>query len=273
MVTDPRDSTGSARLVARALEFGYADAEPVLHSISLSLAESEFVVVLGPNGAGKSTLLRLLAGVATPWSGTVELAGLPIDRHRPRDRARSLAVVPQALERVPQVTTRTFVEAGRYAHVTGFGRRRPEDRAAVDRALCEVELEDRAEVPLNELSGGQLQRALIARALAQEPEVLLVDEPTSSLDLSHQLSIFELIGGLTCLGRSVLCVTHDLNLASQFATRILLMCEGRIVADGSASDVLTPEVLGPVYGDRLRFGQLPGPKGDGTRPWILPWGG
>lgn len=258
-------------LEGRALEYGYFDAA-VLNGVSIEVESGEFVVVLGPNGAGKSTLLRVLAGVCEPWSGEVRLAGESLARFAPRERARRLAVVPQGLPRVPDLSVEAFVESGRYAHVGSFGRRTRADREAVERALIEVELDDRRRSPLTELSGGQLQRALIGRALAQEPQVLLVDEPTSSLDLAHQLSIFELIAGLTCLGRSVLCVTHDLNLASQFATRIELLDRGRIVAGGTPAEVLTPEVLGPVYGERLRFGELPAPHGKGARPWVLPWG-
>ncbi|MEO0651583.1 MAG: ABC transporter ATP-binding protein [Planctomycetota bacterium] len=260
------------RLSARDLAFGYVEGERVIDGLSLELREAEFCVVLGPNGAGKSTLLRLLAGILAPDRGAVVLGDGPIDDLRPRDRARRLAVVPQGLARIPRVTVRDFVESGRYAHTTGFGRRSAADRRAVEQALAAVDLDGRGGAPLDELSGGQLQRALIGRALAQEPSVLLVDEPTSSLDLAHQLSTFELIAGLTCHDRSVLCVTHDLNLASQFATRVVLLDEGRIVSEGEASEVLTPEVLGPVYGPRLRFGELPAPHGKGARPWVLPWG-
>jgi iron complex transport system ATP-binding protein len=263
----------AAVLELRGLEFGYEALRPVLRGVDLRLAPSEFLVVLGPNGAGKSTLVRCAAGHAAPWTGDVRLCGAALGSFRGRERARRLAVVPQRLERVPPVRVREFVESGRYAHLRGFRRAGSEDRAAVERALREVDLLGRESEALGELSGGQLQRALIARALAQEPQVLLVDEPTSSLDLAHQLSVFELIAGLSCRGRAVLCVTHDLNLASQFATRLVLLREGRVVAEGRPEQVLRPEVLVPIYGPRLRFGELPGPAGKERRPWVLPWAG
>ncbi|WP_419191654.1 ABC transporter ATP-binding protein [Engelhardtia mirabilis] len=259
-------------LAARDLVFGYEPDVPVLRGVSVQLTAGELLVVLGPNGAGKSTLLRCLAGLARPWSGSVQLAGDPLAELAPRERARRMAVVPQGLQRVPQVTVDDFVTAGRYAHLPPFARRTQADRAAVRRAIEQVDLAGRERASLTALSGGQLQRALVARALAQEPDVLLVDEPTNSLDLSHQLDVFELIAGLTCTGHGVLVVTHDLNLASQFGTRLLLMNDGAASAEGAPSEVLRPEVLVPVYGKRLQFGQLPAPHGEGTRPWVLPWG-
>ncbi|MDF1799451.1 MAG: ABC transporter ATP-binding protein [Planctomycetota bacterium] len=234
------------------------------------LRRGELVAVLGPNGAGKSTLVRLLAGLAQPLGGSVHLAGKPLERLGHRERAREVALVPQHLDRVPEMHVGDFVLGGRYAHLGPWRKHTAADHAATEAAFrgCDIEgLEGRL---LSTLSGGQRQRALIARALAQESPILLVDEPTNSLDPRHQLAIFELLADLAAADRAVLVVTHDLNLASQFATRLVLMDEGRIVAQGPAEVVLRREVLEPVYGDGLTYGELDA-AGGLRRPFVLPW--
>lgn len=257
-------------LTARDLRFSYPDSEPVLHGVDLEVRPGELVAILGPNGAGKSTLLKCLSGLLEP-QGSVYAKGCNVLTAPPRARAKSLAFVPQALDRLPEVTVRTFVEGGRYAHLGFFRTPSPEDREAVVRALDQTELGGLASRPLAELSGGQRQRALIARALAQAAPVLLVDEPTAALDLHHQLSVLSTLAELTCASRAVVLVTHDLNLASQFATRLVLLNEGRIVIEGRAAEVLTPEHLEPLYGEHLRFGELPVPYDAIPRPFVLPW--
>lgn len=264
-------------LEARGVSFAYparsrgAAAIDVVRGVDLAVSAGEVVSVLGPNGAGKSTLLRLLAGLLPPREGTVTLDGGPLRRLSRRDRARELAIVPQSLFALPDLTVRRFVAQGRYAYRSLFGRPGPDDHDAIERALREADLEGLGSRPLDELSGGQRQRALVARALAQEPRVVLVDEPTNSLDPRHQIQVFEVIAGLGCEGRAAVVVTHDLNLASQFSTRVVLIDEGAIVADGSVHAVLVPEVLEPVYGEDLAFGKR-GVKGWGEdRPFVLPW--
>lgn len=254
---------------AGGVEYAYPGGVRALAGVDVTVDAGELVAVLGPNGAGKSTLLRLLAGLARPDAGTVLWDGQPVARAASRARARRIALVPQSLSALPEVAVRTFVAYGRYAHLGSFGRPRAGDRDAVDRALAEAELVDLAERPLASLSGGQRQRALIARALAQEAELVLVDEPTNALDPEHQLTVFELIAGLTCAGRAAVVVTHDLNLASQFATRAVLLADGRVAADGAIDAVLRREVLEPVYGPRLRYDAWP--VAEGRRPVVLPW--
>lgn len=258
-------------LKADGVAFSYDGANDVLRGVDVGVAAGETVVVLGPNGAGKSTLLKLLAGLERPASGTVSLDGKDVARYAARERAKRIALVPQSLFALPDLLAAEFVAQGRYAYARLFRGPSAEDRAACERALVEADAADLAERPLAELSGGQRQRVLIARALAQEPALVLVDEPTNSLDPAHQLKVFEVIAGLGCVGRAALVVTHDLNLASQFATRVVLMDGGRIVANGAARDVLRPEVLGAVYGERLAYGERHAEGWGAPRPWVIPW--
>ena len=259
-------------LSAQGISFAYpGEDSDVLRSASLTVASGDVLCVLGPNGAGKSTLLRVLAGLLKPSSGEVSIGSQPLRSLKPKARAREIALVPQALAALPEITARDFVRQGRYARLGRFGRATPADHEAVERALREADLETMGERPLEALSGGQRQRALVARALAQEPRVVLVDEPTNSLDPRHQIQVFEVIAGLGCEGRAAVIVTHDLNLASQFATRIALMDEGRIVAEGSVHDVLNEATLRPVYGEDLVFGSRFVAGWNEERPYVLSW--
>lgn len=257
-------------LSARALAYDYPGPLRALDGVDLDLAPGELVCVLGPNGAGKSTLLRLLAGLAAPSTGEVLLEGVEVSGLRPRERARRLAVVPQALDTVPDIAVEHFVLGGRYSHLGAWRRPGGSDRDAVREALRSTDVEPLAGRLLSRVSAGQRQRVLVARALAQRAEVLLVDEPTSALDPEHQLAVFELLARLAQEGKAVLVVTHDLNLASQFATSLVLLDGGRVAARGPVEHVLVPDVLGPVYGRRLRFGRMPLPGG-ADRPFVLPW--
>jgi iron complex transport system ATP-binding protein len=258
-------------LSVRGVGFAYPGDPPVLVGVDLTVRAGEVVCIIGPNGAGKSTLLRLCAGLLAPGSGAVELDGVSLARMSLRDRARRVGFVPQALRALPALRVRDFVEQGRYAHRGRFARRTVRDREVVDNALREADALEFAERPLETLSGGQRQRALVARAVAPEPERVLVDEPTNALDPRHQLQIFGLVAGLGCRGRSAVAVTHDLNLASQFATRVVLLDRGKIVADGTVHEVLRPEVLEPVYGTHFEVGSAEVAGWGEARPWVLPW--
>jgi iron complex transport system ATP-binding protein len=262
----------AAKLVFDELRFRYgseANAPLVLDGISGSVAPGELVSIIGPNGAGKSTLLRLCDGLEQPLSGTVQVNGTPLANLDHKERARTLAFVPQFLDRVPEMHVADFVLGGRYAHRAGWSHG-PTDRAAVEHALASCDVTGLGARLVASLSGGQRQRVLIARALAQEAPVLLVDEPTNSLDPGHQLAVFELLASLAARGHSVLVVTHDLNLASQFSDRIALMNTGRIIASGPPGEVLTPDILSPIYGAGLVFGQLCSHSGK-QRPYVLSW--
>ena len=258
-------------LRASGLEFAYRGGPRVVSGIDFEVGPGELVCVLGPNGCGKTTLLKLLAGLLRPDAGRVELDGQEIAGYGHKERARKLAVVPQALPSLPDITVENFVLGGRYGHLGLFSSESNRDHRAVGYALEAAEIGELGPRFLTELSGGQLQRALIARALAQEAEVLLVDEPTNSLDPEHQISVMELILRLARLDRALVVVTHDLNLASQFATRVELMRDGAVVARGPVDEVVRREVLEPVYGTNLRYGRWTGPGGKGERPYAVPW--
>jgi iron complex transport system ATP-binding protein len=226
--------------------------------------------VIGPNGSGKSTLLRCFAGLLRPTSGEVLWEGRALGSLTPRERARRIAVVPQFLPALPDVRVFDFVLGGRYAHTLRFAGAGAADHRAVRVALEECDAADLAERTMTELSGGQRQRVLVARALAQEAQVLLIDEPTNSLDPEHQIQVFDLIASSTRRGRTALVVTHDLNLAAQYATRLVLLQAGRIAACGDVSEVLTPSVLHPVYGEHLVFATLPGAAGGPPQTVVVP---
>lgn len=257
-------------LAATGLRFAYPGPVPALEGVDLEVHAGELFVVIGPNGSGKSTLLRCLAGLLEPTGGEVLLCGTPYGRLSPRQRALAVAVVPQFLPTLPDVRVLDFVLGGRYAHLARFRGPSQQDVEIAHRALASCDADDVAQRRVDELSGGQRQRVLIARALAQEAGVLLVDEPTNSLDPEHQVRVFELLSRLAHEGKSVVVVTHDLSLSGQFADRLMLMSRGRTVVDGTVERVLTPDVLGPIYGPHLFFGSLPGPGG-AARPYALPW--
>lgn len=263
------------RLSARELAFTWPSAARggpaprAVDGISLELSAGEWLALVGPNGSGKSTLLRLCAGLDAPHSGSVRIDGDDLATLAPRERARRVALLPQSLPTVPPVRVRDVVLTGRYAHVRGPASIGAADARAVESALERCDVADLAERALHELSGGQRQRVLLARALAQEAGVLLVDEPTSSLDPEHQIGVCELLADLARAGCAVLVVMHDLVLASQYATRIALLDRGRLVRAGALADVLTPDVLAPVYGRELLFTRWER-TGSGAGPLVLP---
>ena len=257
-------------LQAANLSFEYSAGVPVVSDVELQLVAGELACIIGPNGAGKSTLLKLLAGLLKPTSGHARLGSDSVSELSSKERARKISVVPQSLNQVPDFLVNDFVFGGRYSHLGALGATSAKDHEVVQRSLADADVLEFKDRPLASLSGGQLQRVLIARALAQEAGNLLVDEPTSSLDPEHQLGVFSLLRELASAGRAGLVVTHDMNLASQFADRIHLLRAGRIVASGTPSEVLTPEMLGPVYGERLRYGSWP--TNAGERPFVVPWG-
>jgi iron complex transport system ATP-binding protein len=233
--------------------------------------------VIGPNGSGKSTLVKVLAGLLAPDSGTVHLDKAPIAALTSRARARRIAFVPQFLPALPDVSVFDFVASGRFAHVERHGlsgallgaSAGPSDKPIVESALAACDVLDLSERGMSEISSGQRQRILVARAIAQESAVLLVDEPTNALDPEHQIGVFELLSTLRTQSRAALVVTHDLNLAGQYATRLVLLDEGRVVAKGSPAEVLVHDVLAPVYGENLYFGTWPAGSGrDGN--YVLP---
>lgn len=240
------DPTTPLRLENVSAAYG---ARPALHDIGLEVPTGQFVALVGPNGSGKTTLLRVALGFLPPASGSIALFGNPVQRLRPVERARRVAWVPQ--EEAPRDNVRLldYVLFGRYAHLRPLEAESREDRAQARRALTEVALGDRADDGVLSLSGGERQRALLARALVQEAPLLLLDEPTSHLDIGHQLDLLERVRRLS-RERKVTVVTalHDLNLAARYADRIVVLARGRLVADGPPSEVISAELLIRVWG-------------------------
>jgi len=251
---------------ARDLRYAYPESAPAVDGVDLAVPAGELVVLLGPNGSGKSTLLRLLGGLLAPDSGTVRLEGVLLGELAPRARARRIAAVPQFLPALFEIKVEDFVAAGRYARLGFWRGLGPLDRAAVAQALREADAADLGQRLLSELSGGQRQRVLVARALAQEADLLLFDEPTASLDPDHQVRVFALIAELARRGRAAVVATHELSLASRFATRVVLLERGRAAASGAPANVLVPRILEPIYGRHLWYG-----AGPGGRPVVVPW--
>lgn len=216
------------------------DGTTILDDVSLQVGGGEVVAITGPNGSGKSSLLRCLYGVVRPDAGEVLLDGRPLSSLRPIQAARTLAVVTQEQDVEPQLSVADVVGLGRLPYGGWFGLRAGSGWDAAER--CAVTgLWGRT---MGTLSGGERQRVQVARALAQEPRVLLLDEPTNHLDLNHQLAVLDLVGDL---GLTTVCVLHDLNLVARLAGRVLVMSQGRVVADGVPAEVLTPELIRRVW--------------------------
>jgi ABC-type cobalamin/Fe3+-siderophores transport system ATPase subunit len=238
-------------LAATAVTAAYGP-RVVLRNCSFSLGSGEIVAVVGPNGAGKSTLLRVLAGLLRPTAGAASLDGQDLMAISRSALARRIAVVPQIFDTLFPFTVREVVALGRTARLGAFGRASPDDVAAVERAIGELELAPLASRRIDHLSGGERQRAVLAMALAQETAVLLLDEPTVHLDPGHQLATLELLRELATRRQLAVCaVLHDLNLASTFASRIVALADGRIVADGTPLEVLDADLVRAVFGEGL----------------------
>jgi iron complex transport system ATP-binding protein len=236
-------------LEARDLTVSY-DHRIAVSGVSVSLHEGEITALIGPNGAGKSTFLRTLNGQLSRSSGSVLLDREPIERFSRRNISRRIAVVAQEAELRFPVTVLEFVLGGRFAWAThsGWGWETDRDLHVAESVLRETELSELSTRLMNELSGGERQRALMARALATEAPILLLDEPTANLDLSHQATLLSLVRARCDEHRAAaLVVTHDINLAAQFADNILLMKQGRTVYAGKPEAVLTPEILQNVF--------------------------
>ncbi len=224
-------------LHVRSLSFAYGDRK-ALRGVSFQLPRGEFLGVAGPNGSGKSTLLYLLAGLLPPSSGKVELEGNPTSPLRREEWARVVGMVFQEVPTDIFLPCFEVVLLGRFPHLRRFRRESEADYQAVEKAMHATATASFADRPLGELSGGERQRVMLARALAQEPELLLLDEPTSHLDVLHQLEIMDILLSLRRKGMTVVGVFHDLNLVSQFCTRALFLKAGKILRDGPINEVM-----------------------------------
>jgi iron complex transport system ATP-binding protein len=254
------------KLKVKGLEFGYASM-PVLADVCLELAQSEMLGIVGPNGAGKSTLIRCINRILNPQSGCILMDEMETKKMDRMELARKMGYIPQTASQIFPTTVFDAILLGRRPHI-GW-RSGEEDNEKVLDVLELLDIEDLAMRDIKELSGGQQQRVFIARALAQEPEVLLLDEPTSNLDIRHQLEVMEIIKDLVVKeGISAIMAIHDLNLASKYTDRVIIMKDGRIFDAGSPSDVLTPENIRSVYGVEAEV--IRRADSNGGRPYIVP---
>jgi len=231
-----------------ALAFGYKGSR-ILKDISLCLKKGEILGLIGPNGSGKSTLLKLISGILSPWEGEVSLKGKLLAAYGRREIARIMASVSQDIEKDFPFTVREIVAMGRAPYTGRFSVESRRDTGIIEEAMELTDIRPYAERYPNQLSGGERQRMIIARALAQEPEVLLMDEPTSHLDLNHQMEINSLILRMKEeKGLAVIYVTHDLNSAAGCCDRVIMLDSGSAHAEGDVSDVITVNNIEAVYG-------------------------
>lgn len=247
------------RLIAEGLSFSRGD-RTILRDVGLRLTPGRIVVVAGPNGVGKTTLIRLLLGLLPPKTGTIRLEGRDVGAISRQELAKAVAYVPQGASPSFPMSVFEAVLLGRRPHVAW--RPGPVDLERCAMALCRLGLDDLADRDLCAISGGQLQKVLMARALVQETACLFLDEPTASLDLRHQLEVLELLRDLTRnKGKAVLASLHDINLARRFADEVLLLAPGRVHGYGPPETVLTVDALRQVYGVEVRCLQGDGMTG------------
>ncbi|ELZ01257.1 corrinoid ABC transporter ATPase, partial [Natrialba asiatica DSM 12278] len=243
MATTPLEP---APITIDGLSLSFGDV-PVLENVSLSVEPGEFVGVVGPNGAGKTTLLRAISGALEPGAGTVSVDEVDVHGVSSRASSRLVAVVPQDTSLSFAFPVRDVVEMGRHPHRSRFSSPTPADRAAVERALERTRTAKLADRPIDEISGGQRQRVVLARAIAQETPALLLDEPTASLDVNHQVETLELVRELVDSGRTAVAAIHDLDLAARYCDRLVLLADGAVHDVGTPSSVLTAETLAEAF--------------------------
>jgi iron complex transport system ATP-binding protein len=247
-MTVMRTPVETSRLSAAGLYLGYAD-RPVVQDLDLAVPDGKVTVIVGANGCGKSTLLRGLARLLKPASGAVLLDGHSIHHQSSRDVAKTLGLLPQNPVAPEGLTVVDLVGRGRHPHHGPLRRWSTSDDAAVARALELTDTIHLAHRPVDELSGGQRQRVWIAMALAQETDLLLLDEPTTFLDVAHQVEVLDLLVDLNAArGATVLMVLHDLNLAGRYADHLVALREGHVVAAGAPSEIVSPQLVREVFG-------------------------
>ncbi|MFS0699938.1 ABC transporter ATP-binding protein [Cellulomonas sp. 179-A 4D5 NHS] len=241
-------AAGSAAAPLRAERVTLAyDRTDVVHDLSVTIPRASFTVIIGPNGCGKSTLLRALARTLRPRTGEVLLDGEPLARLRSRDVARRLALLPQSPLAPEAITVGDLVARGRYPHQGLLRQWSTADAVAVADAMHATEVTELRDRLVSTLSGGQRQRVWLAMALAQQTDLLLLDEPTTFLDIAHQFEVMDLCARLHEDGRTLVAVLHDLNQAARYATHLVAMKDGRVVAEGTPAEVVTPERIAEIF--------------------------
>lgn len=262
---------GPAAWQCEDVSFHYPNASrPAIAGVSLTIPAGACTAVIGPNGSGKSTLLRLLLGTLKPQRGRVLFGTRPVADWERAEMARAVGVVPQGEEEAFPLPVRELVAMGRYPHLGPWRREGEADQRAITDAMRRCDVAQFADRLLSTLSGGERQRARVARALAQQPSTLALDEPTVALDVRHEMAIFELLRALGRSGVSVLLVTHNLNLAARYADRLVLLDQGRVSAEGTPAEVLTRQQVERVYGWPVRIGVHEGPGPDAGAPQVIP---
>lgn len=252
-------------LSLKDVSFSYTRT-PVVRSVSLSLVSGDMLGIIGPNGAGKSTLIKLMTRVLTPASGEVTVAGAPLATLTRLELSKRVAVVPQIAHLPDGYRIYDLVMMGRTPHLGFLAREGARDHAKVQDVMRLTDTWQYRDRLASELSGGEQQRVVLARALAQEPDYLLLDEPTSHLDISYQLELIRVVKAQAESGIGVLLVLHDLNLAAQVCSRLILMQRGAVVADGTPQAVLSSKLLSAVYAANLSVTQL----SEREAPLVLP---
>lgn len=227
------------------LDFAY-DKKQILYDVDLNFPKGSFISILGPNGSGKSTLIRLILGLLQPDEGEILLDGRSLPGIKSLDKARILSYVPQTFQADFEYTVEEVVAMGRYPYIKKFGDATSKDRSIIQKAMEMTETLHLKEKIISQISGGELQRVSVARAIAQETPWVLLDEPVNHLDVSHQVGILKSLKRLTpeC---TVIAVMHDLNLARDFSDHVILLNEGRVIKTGKPSSCINPEVLSNIY--------------------------
>jgi iron complex transport system ATP-binding protein len=259
-------ATQPPALHARRLTLGYRSDRHVVRDLDLAVPPGAVTAIVGANGCGKSTLLRAMSRLLQPQSGTVVLDGQDLHRLPTRDVARRLGLLPQGPVTPDGITVRDLVRRGRTPHTSVLRQWSAADEQAVTDALATTGLSALAQEQVDTLSGGQRQRAWLALVVAQDTPLLLLDEPTTFLDMAHQLDVLELVRDLHAAGRTVVMVLHDVNQAARYADHLVALRDGRIAAAGPPGDVLTPALISEVFGVRCRVLTDP----DSATPLIVP---
>lgn len=246
-VTGSLTGTTPARLRVRGVTLGY-EGRVVSTGLDLDIPDGAFTAIVGPNACGKSTLMRAMVRLLKPVDGVIEFDGTDVNSLKPKSVARQIAFLPQDLVAPENITVHGLVRRGRFPHQSVLSMWSPEDEEAVNRAMDQAGVTDLAERQVGQLSGGQRQRVWIAMVLAQDTSYLLLDEPTSFLDITHQYELLELCSTLRDAGRTIITVLHDINQACRFADHLVALSGGRIVAQGRPENVVDADLIAEVFG-------------------------
>lgn len=260
-------TTGTQRLTGAGLRVGYGD-RTIIADLDVAIPDGSFTVIVGPNACGKSTLLRTLSRLLVPQTGAVHLDERDVKSYGGKEFAKQVGLLPQQSIAPDGITIIDLVSRGRFPYQTMFRQWTDDDQAAVDFALQVTRLTELAQRPVEALSGGQRQRVWIAMALAQKTPILLLDEPTTYLDLAHQIEVLELCTSLNRAGTTLVAVLHDLNQAARYATHIIAMRAGDILAQGPPAEIITAEMVERTFGVRSRIITDP----ESSTPLVIPLG-